>query len=147
MQNILKNKIVQTPSHLGLFEQIKPNNLSNDYRDCALNANNELRISTEYFNVNNILKIKNEIKQKMKTVLVDDEIIHYHMTNVYFNNRKASSAEELNKILLKDINSINKSCISQEKYIRDRSRLYTNLDNPKMTSNKIEKQLPQLKFI
>jgi hypothetical protein len=146
MKNIPQNKIIQTPSHLGLFEQIQPNNLSRDYRDSALNAMNEFRISNEYFNVNNIRKINNEIKQKMKTV-IDDEIIHYHMTNVYFNNRTTSSVEELNKILITDINAINKSRISHEKYLRDRSLLYTNLDNPKMTSNKIEKQLPQFKFI
>ena len=66
------NKIIQTPSHLGLFEKdtnIRPANI----RESMTTNVNRKELTTRFFSKNNQTMLKNEIKKHVAVKTVHDE--------------------------------------------------------------------------
>jgi hypothetical protein len=59
------SKIVQTPSHLSLFDKNPYSNNSIDYREGMFNTCERNKLEKMYFNIKNIKYLMNEISSKV----------------------------------------------------------------------------------
>ena len=69
------------------------------------------------------------------------------MTNVYTKNYYINNINDMNNKMLTDgIHEIKSLLVSNNIYINDKNNIYTLMDRPVITSNKIEKQLPRFSY-
>jgi len=167
------NKIIQTPSHLGLFEKdtnIRPSNI----RDSIATNHNRKLLTQQFFSKSNQKKLKDIIKTHVTiTSIHDEEHINIIISNIFMDNASNQnitiSLEQLNNLVLTiGINKIKHSLQSQKQFINDRNNIGGFLDNqhttftsltgnktttssflqnPIVSSNKIDRQLPRSNFI
>ena len=146
------NKIIQTPSHLGLFEKdtnIRPANI----RESMTTNVNRKELTTRFFSKNNQTMLKNEIKKHVAVKTVhDEEHVNMVISNIFMNctnnHNITYTLEELNKKIIETgVPQIRAVLESQKKFLHDRNNISFILENPVVTSNKIDKQLPRSNFI
>lgn len=144
----MNNKnIVQTPSHLKLFDKVTNNDKLYDYRDGLQNKCNRNMLEKQFFSETNIRNLQEIIKKKLNIENISYEIITLVMTNLYTNNYQIYLIEEMNNLMITEgIISIAKIIKSNNIYNKDKNNMYTLMDRPILTSNKYEKQLPKHSF-
>ena len=152
MNKIPENKIIQTPSHLGLFEKdtnIKPLNI----REAMATNSDRKKLTEAFFSNANQTLLKNNIKKQIKiSSLHDEEHVNVVISNIFMNNTNnhniSYTIQEINNIVLTNgIEQIKASLSSQQQFLIDRNKIGGFLQNPVVTSNKIERQLPRSNFI
>ena len=150
--NIIMNNIIQTPSHLALFEKdtnIKPSNIRESMK---VNTDRKL-LTQQFFGKNNQTILKDIIKKEVEIKsLNDEEYVNMIISNIFMDNTNnhniTITVKELNNIVItKGIQQIKNTLESQKKFISDRNNISIGLQNPIVTSNKIERQLPRSNFI
>lgn len=152
MNKIPDNKIIQTPSHLGLFEKdinIKPLNI----REAMATNIDRKQLTDAFFSNGNQSMLKRQIKSKVKlTSLHDEEHMNVVISNIFMNKTNnhniSCTVQEINNIVLTaGIERIKASLSEQQQFLFDRNNIGASLQNPVMTSCKIERQLPRSNFI
>ena len=153
----LKPKIIQTPTHMHLFERVTPYKKNNDYRDSLRNNCDMSKLANQYFNENNVSNLDNKLKQQTSskykyTVRQDSEnITQIIMKDIYENACKANKIVDvatLNDLTIRNgLDSYYKHVVGQENFLRDRDMRGNFLAKPIITSAKRDKQLPQFSFL
>ena len=78
---------------------------------------------------------------------LNDDVLTFVMTNIYTKNYFINNLNDMNNKMLTDgIYEIKSLLVSNNKYINDKNNIYTLMDRPVITSNKIEKQLPRFSY-
>ena len=145
----MSNKnIIQTPSHISLFDKNPYSNNTIDYREGIFNTCQQNKLEKQYFNITNIKyllkKILNKIENKYK---INEDIVTLVMTNIYTKHYFITNLNDMNNKMLTDgIYEIKSLLVSNNIYINDKNNMYTLMDRPLITSNKIEKQLPKFSY-
>ena len=141
-------KIIQKPSHLSLFDKNPYTNNSIDYREGMFNTCERNKLEKMYFNIKNIRYLMNEISKVLDNKYnLNDDILTLVMTNVYTKNYYINNINDMNNKMLTDgIHEIKSLLVSNNIYINDKNNIYTLMDRPVITSNKIEKQLPRFSY-
>ena len=153
----LKPKIIQTPTHMHLFEPVIPYKRNNDYRD-SLRQNCDIsKKATQYFNADNVSNLDKKLKQqtgsKYKYTVRQDSgnITQIIMKDVYENACKANKMVDvatLNDLTIKNgLDNYYRHVVGQENFLRDRDMRGNFLAKPIITSTKKDKQLPQFSFL
>ena len=153
----LKSKIIQTPTHMHLFEPVIPYKRNNDYRD-SLRKNCDIsKVSAQYFNVTNVNNLDKILKRETiskhgYTVKQDSSsITQIIMKDVYENACKSQNMVDVSALnemtVVNGLNSYYKHVVGQENFIRDRDMRGNFLAKPIITSNKKDKQLPQFSYL
>lgn len=146
------NKPIQTPSHLGLFEKntdIRPLNI----REAMATNRDRKQLTESFFSNSNQTMLKEKIKQRVGNLsLHDEEHVNVVISNIFMNNTNnhndSINVKGLNDIVLsKGIEQIQSSLSSQQQFLFDRNNIGACLQNPVVTSNKIDRQLPRSNFI
>tara|TARA_Y100000389_G_scaffold162976_1_gene166026 strand:- start:1 stop:498 length:498 start_codon:yes stop_codon:yes gene_type:complete len=141
--------IIQTPSHLGLNTNIKPLNI----REAMAINRDRKQLTEDFFSNSNQSKLKGQIKRKVKiSSLHDEEHMNVVIDTIFMNNTKnpniSFTVKELNDIVLtKGIEQIKSSLLCQQQFLFDRNNIGGFFPNPVMDSNKIDRQLPRSNFI
>ena len=152
MNKLPDNKIIQTPSHLGLFEKdtnIKPLNI----REAMATNRDRKQLTEEFFSYNNQSFLKGKIKKQINlSSLHDEEHMNVVISNIFMNNTNnhniSFTIQEINRVVLtQGIEQIKSSLSSQKQFLIDRNNIGGALQNPVVTSNKIDRQLPRSNFI
>tara|TARA_Y100000389_G_scaffold22580_1_gene19308 strand:+ start:298 stop:756 length:459 start_codon:yes stop_codon:yes gene_type:complete len=152
MNKFPEHKIIQTPSHLGLFEKdtnIKPLNI----REAMATNRDRKQLTEDFFSNSNQSKLKGQIKRNVQIgSLHDEEHMNVVISNIFMNSTQnhnmSFTVKELNDIVLtKGIEQIKSSLSSQQQFLFDRNNIGASLQNPVITSNKIDRQLPRSNFI
>jgi hypothetical protein len=140
--------IIQTPSHLSLFDKTINKNTPIDYRTGIFNTCERNKLEKRFFNITNIKYLLNNINSKIgNEYVLNEEVLTLVMTNMYTTNYNIMNVREMNdKMLTVGVEEIKSLLVSNSIYINDKSNTYTLMDRPQMTSNKIEKQLPKYSF-
>ena len=111
------------------------------------------QLTEDFFSNANQSKLKGQIKRKVQiNSLHDEEHMNVVISNIFMNNTKnhniSFTVQELNNIVLtKGIEQIKSSLSSQQQFLFDRNNIGASLQNPVITSNKIDRQLPRSNFI
>ena len=145
----MSNKnIIQTPSHLSLFDKTNNVNRPIDYRTGIFDTCERNKLEKRHFNISNIKYLLNQIKLKLgKEYNLNEEVLTLVMTNMYTSNYNIMNVQDMNdKMLTTGVDEIKSLLVSNHIYINDKTNTYTLMDRPQMTSNKIEKQLPRYSF-
>lgn len=145
----MSNKnIIQTPSHLSLFDKNPYTNNSNDYRDGIFKTCERTKLEKQYFNIQNINYLLNNIASKLENKYkINKDILTLVMTNIYTKYYFITNLNDMNNKMLTDgIYEIKSLLVSNNIYINDKTNVYTLIDRPIITSNKIEKQLPKFSY-
>ncbi len=145
----MSNKnIIQTPSHLSLFDKNPYNNNSIDYRDGIFKTCERSKLEKQYFNIKNINYLLNSISSELENrYKINKDILTLVMTNIYTKYYFITNLNDMNNKMLTDgIYEIKSLLVSNNIYINDKTNIYTLMDRPIITSNKIEKQLPKFSY-
>lgn len=142
----MSNKnIVQTPSHLSLFDKVPIQSKSIDYRNSLHNSCERTKLEKEYFSIDNINYLMNKINTKLNNkYIVNYDIVTLVMTNLYTSNNNIYILNDINNIMLTTgFENIKQILIGNNKYLEDKNNPYKLLNRPQLTSIKKEKQLPK----
>ena len=145
----MSNKnVIQTPSHLSLFDKTTNRNAPIDYRTGMFNTCERNKLEKRFFNISNIKYLLNKINLIIGNEYnLNEEVLTLVMTNIYTNNYNIMNVSDMNdKMLTSGVEEIKSLLVSNAIYIKDKTNTYTLMDRPQMTSNKIEKQLPKHSF-
>ena len=145
----MSNKnIIQTPSHISLFDKNPYSNNTIDYREGIFNTCQRNKLEKQYFNITNIKYLLNKILNKLENKYkINEDIVTLVMTNIYTKHYFITNLNDMNNKMLTDgIYEIKSLLVSNNIYINDKNNLYTLMDRPLITSNKIEKQLPKFSY-
>ena len=150
----MNSKIVQTPSHLHLFERVKNQSNVEDCRDSMGKAYKRSALVKGFFSQGNKSMLESKIRNiflssyKYRLTEPISELLNMTMTNIYVNNNDLLELDELNSIVLSNgSKTMYKSLQSHNQYLKDKNSTYTLMNRPTMTSNKIEKQLPRMSYL
>ena len=140
--------IIQTPSHLSLFDKTINRNAPIDYRTGMFDTCERNKLEKRFFNISNIKYLLNKINSKIGNEYnLNDEVLTLVMTNMYTSNYNIMNINDMNdKMLTTGVTEIKSLLVSNNIYIKDKTNTYTLMDRPQITSNKIEKQLPRHSF-
>jgi len=145
----MSNKnIIQTPSHLSLFDKNPYTNNPIDYRDGIFNTCERNKLEKQYFNIKNINYLLNNITSKLENKYqINKDVLTLVMTNIYTKYYFITNLSDMNSKMLTDgIHEIKSLLVSNNIYSNDKNNIYTLMDRPIITSNKIEKQLPKFSY-
>lgn len=152
------HKIIQTPSHLELFEKVTHNDKITDYRDAMGKTCDRQSLVKTFFNKSNIIALEQRLNKLVEnkysfTVKKSNvELVMMIMTNIY----TLKTRDETLKLNLETLNSFvlgegmetyYQQLLGHEKYMIDRNSRHRLLEHPKNISNKASKQLPKFSFL
>lgn len=153
----MDKKIIQTPSHLHLFEKVIHKNKVHDYRDSMKKSCEQEGFVKVFFSEENIRKLGRELnsmvqsKYDYKAKEIDKNLVLMVMTNVYNDsiqmNIEAGLVKLNQDVLSHGLGQYYQALIGQVKFLKDRNNIHELMIPPQMTSNKIDKQLPRMNFI
>lgn len=153
----MNRNIIQTPSHLKLFEKVKHDNKVHDYRDSMKRSCEQTNFVKVFFSEQNIKNLESEMNSMMQTKYNykikerSRNLVLMVMTNIYNENMALNIEMDLaklnDKVKKEGLNSYYQAMVGQEKFLQDRNNIHGWMSNPEMTSNKIEKQLPKMSFM
>lgn len=151
-------KIIQTPSHLDLFEKVIHNDKITDYRDAMGRTCDRQSLVKTFFDKANIIALEQKLNRLVEnkysfTVKNSNiELVMMIMTNIYTCKTRDESvrlnAEILNSLVLSEgVEKYYQHLVGHEKYMIDRNSRHRLMEHPKLMSSKASKQLPKFSYL
>tara|TARA_B100000401_G_scaffold104308_3_gene67610 strand:+ start:9077 stop:9520 length:444 start_codon:yes stop_codon:yes gene_type:complete len=146
------NKIIQTPSHLHLFDRSTNIRKNQDLRESMEINKQRKQLTQDYFSTANINYLKKSIKKKLTSGKIEEEIINVTISNIFMeytvNPTMIFCLNDINNVVLtRGVAEIESQRTAQTQFLFDRNNIGAFMSLPVATTIKLDKQLPKMNYL